>query len=255
MFDFLNKKKGLKILDKVPEHSPRISLRRNDVSVREVLDVLAVMFGTHAYAQGREGVLFGLKDILAVPEWKKTIYKTLKEKKISVDFKDTDILKAFAQVLREAKLDLHGMLEDKPLPRITFSATDMPVEDVLDGMGDLAGFGWIIERNAVWPMTPARVASRKKSIWATRTRDLDEKTAKALGLGGPYGAIVVSVPKDSPGYRTGLKKNDVVLDLNGIRIMDAAEYDRTMPMGGLSKQYRIRIMRKGTLMVLDLKLK
>jgi hypothetical protein len=255
VFGFLKHRAGVKVLDKVPRGAPRVTLRREDVAVREVLDTLAVMFGTHRYTPSKKGVLFGLKDPLAVPEWKKTLHKTLKEKKISVDFRGIDILKASHETLKKANIETRGMFEDKPYPRVLFRATDMPVENVLDEISAFAGFGWIIRHNAVYPLTPARAASGKESIWATEVRDLDERTARRAGLRDTYGALVVSVPKDSPGHRTGLKKGDVILALGKIRIMDAAEYRRTIPIGPLSKRYRIRILRRGSLMILDLKLK
>jgi hypothetical protein len=253
---FLHREKGITFLDKIPHgKAPRITLGSLSTTVEGILDRLAAIFGTGSYAAGKEGVRFGFKDVLAVPEWKGRMYKTITEKRISVDFKDSKFTAVMAQLQRVADVSICISVEEGWDPKITFSARDVPVAEVLDGTTALAGATWIIYNRGVVPAIPALVPSASGNIWGAKVKDLDRKTAGARGLGNPYGALVVSVSRGFPADEAGLKKNDIILNVGKMRIMDAAELRRIVSIPHWWETTGVRILRGRSLMVVDVKLK
>lgn len=59
-------------------------------------------------------------------------------------------------------------------------------------------------------------------------QDVDENTARALGLGKPRGAIVGSVQAGEPADKAGVKAGDIILTVNGQEIADSSQLLRTI---------------------------
>ncbi len=252
---FLNEKTELKFLDEIPEDAPRVSLKRKGGTVGEVIDSLAYIFRAGSYASSKEGIRFGLDDMFTVPEWKESMRYTISRTNISLNARNSEFLNMLEYVAQETGLDIIPQLDEDQNPKISFSAEDMTTKDALDKLAALSGTEWLVDRQAVYFVMKPEGKDARKTDWGIKAEDLDRKTAKAHGLRNSYGARIVFVSRRSPAAKAGMKKNDIVLDVDNFRILDAAELRRmTRAPRVLPEPVRIRILRKRTLMVLDLKL-
>src|SRR5574341_464764 len=67
----------------------------------------------------------------------------------------------------------------------------------------------------------------------------------ALGMSEPLGAIVTSVVKDGPADKAGLKRGDVIVELDCKKILDPAELPRMVAFGHIGKTVMLKIFRQG----------
>jgi S1-C subfamily serine protease len=113
--------------------------------------------------------------------------------------------------------------------------------------------------------TPVLLASRIVAA-APATRDttprawlgasvrniVDEGEMSAFGLPGVTGVLVLDVPSDSPPAKAGLKKNDVILLVNGDKTADAATLLRQVQALPVGQSVKIGISRNQKEVVLTL---
>jgi hypothetical protein len=93
------------------------------------------------------------------------------------------------------------------------------------------------------PKMPAAAATVRDTTPATwlgvRVRNIaDEGEMSAFGLPGVTGVLVLEVPAESPLAKAGLRKNDVILSVNGAKTADTAALPRQFserPAGGSLK--------------------
>jgi serine protease Do len=76
-------------------------------------------------------------------------------------------------------------------------------------------------------------------------QSLTPDIAAALGMSEPLGAIVTSVVKDGPADKAGLKRGDVIVELDGKKILDPAELPRMVAFGHIGKTVMLKIFRQG----------
>ncbi|MGE5172383.1 MAG: Do family serine endopeptidase [Betaproteobacteria bacterium] len=69
--------------------------------------------------------------------------------------------------------------------------------------------------------------------------------AAALGLSEPIGALVNGVDKRGPADRAGLQRGDVIMELDGRKILDPSELPRMVAFGHIGKAVTLKIIRKG----------
>ena len=69
--------------------------------------------------------------------------------------------------------------------------------------------------------------------------------AAALGLPEPVGALVTSVTKGGPADKAALKRGDVIVDLNGKKILDPSELPRMVAFGHIGKTVTLKVLRQG----------
>ncbi len=67
----------------------------------------------------------------------------------------------------------------------------------------------------------------------------------ALGLQEPYGALVNGIVKGSPAEKAGLKRGDVIVELDGKKILDPNELPRMVAFGHIGKTVTLQILRQG----------
>ncbi|WP_457570615.1 DegQ family serine endoprotease [Desulfovulcanus sp.] len=86
----------------------------------------------------------------------------------------------------------------------------------------------------------------KRGWLGVTIQNLDENTAKALGLETPKGALVASVTPGDPADKAGVKAGDVIIAVEGQVVENASELTRKI--GGLlpGTKIKITIWRKGT---------
>ncbi|HTG01514.1 MAG TPA: Do family serine endopeptidase [Nitrospirota bacterium] len=69
--------------------------------------------------------------------------------------------------------------------------------------------------------------------------------AAALELADPIGALVTGVVKGGPAAKAGLQRGDVIIELDGKKILDPTELPRMVAFGHIGKVVELKIIRKG----------
>ncbi len=69
--------------------------------------------------------------------------------------------------------------------------------------------------------------------------------AEALGLPEAVGAVVTAVTKNSPADKAGLKRGDVIVELDSKRILDPTELPRMVAFGHIGKIVVMKVIRQG----------
>ena len=85
----------------------------------------------------------------------------------------------------------------------------------------------------------------KRGLLGVRIQDVDDNTAKALGLELAMGALVASVSPDSPAEDAGIRQGDVITKVDGAPVEDSRALTRligSMPPGN---KVKITVMRGG----------
>jgi serine protease Do len=75
--------------------------------------------------------------------------------------------------------------------------------------------------------------------------DIDNNMAEALGLSKPGGVLVESVEPDSPAEQGGLKRGDVILDVDGKAVKDAQGFRFMIADAGPGAKVKMKINRDG----------
>ena len=73
----------------------------------------------------------------------------------------------------------------------------------------------------------------------------------ARQLGRSRGAEVVQVVEGSPAARAGLRREDILIDLDGSRIEDGGDLQRSMTAAMIGRRVAIRVLRGGELLTLQ----
>ena len=113
----------------------------------------------------------------------------------------------------------------------------VPVNKAKEIMGDLVSYG-----------------HARRGWLGVSVRDIDEEIAKAYGVKGKQGAMVLEVFKGDPADKEGIKRGDVVIELNSDKIKDANEFVqkvRTLAPNSIAK---LVVVRKGREMNFSVKL-
>jgi len=69
--------------------------------------------------------------------------------------------------------------------------------------------------------------------------------AAALGLAEPTGAIVNGITKGGPADKAGLRRGDVIVSLDGKKILDPGELPRMVAFGHINKSVTLSVVRSG----------
>jgi len=69
--------------------------------------------------------------------------------------------------------------------------------------------------------------------------------AEALRLQEPIGAIINGITKGGPADKAGLQRGDVIVELDGKKILDPAELPRMVAFGHIGKTVRLKVIRQG----------
>jgi serine protease Do len=68
--------------------------------------------------------------------------------------------------------------------------------------------------------------------------------AAALGLQEPAGALVTSVAKGSPADKAGVKRGDVIIELDGKKVLEPGELPRMVAFGKIGKTVTLKLLRQ-----------
>ena len=79
----------------------------------------------------------------------------------------------------------------------------------------------------------------KRGLLGVRIQNVDDDTAKALGMKSASGALVAQVTKDSPAEDAGIKQGDVILEVNGDAVDDSR--DLTRRIGAMAPGEKVKL--------------
>lgn len=85
-------------------------------------------------------------------------------------------------------------------------------------------------------------------------QDLDENSAKALGLSSQSGALIGSVLENEPAQKAGIRDGDVILAVDGENIEDSAALLRAIAGKAPGSKATLKIWRDGKIMDIDVTL-
>ncbi len=71
--------------------------------------------------------------------------------------------------------------------------------------------------------------------------------AAALGLPEPLGALVNGVNKGGPAEKAGLQRGDVIIELDGKKILEPSELPRMVAFGHIGRTVTLKVIRQGRL--------
>ncbi len=67
--------------------------------------------------------------------------------------------------------------------------------------------------------------------------------AEAIGMPEPMGAIVNGITRNSPADKAGLKRGDVIVELDGKKILEPSELPRMVAFGHIGKTVVMKVIR------------
>ena len=113
----------------------------------------------------------------------------------------------------------------------------IPVNKAKEIMGDLVSFGRV-----------------KRGWLGVSVRDINEQMAKAYKVEGAQGAMINDVFKGDPADKAGIKRGDVVIEINGTKVKDANSFVQKVRTLAPNSVAKLVVIRKGKKMNFDVKL-
>ncbi|HHP51284.1 MAG TPA: PDZ domain-containing protein [Moorella mulderi] len=112
---------------------------------------------------------------------------------------------------------------------------------------DAQGIGFAIPSSTVKPvlndlMTKGKIARPWLGVMLT---SLTPEVAEFLGLPGPEGALVGEVVAGSPAAEAGLQKYDVILEVDGQKVKDAADLVNKIQSMKIGQKVKLKVFRGG----------
>ena len=83
---------------------------------------------------------------------------------------------------------------------------------------------------------------------------IDEEMAQALGLHDSEGALIASVEKDTPADRAGLEEQDVVLEMDGRKVIDDTDFRLRVAEHDPGDKVKLKVFRNGEIRNITIKL-
>jgi serine protease Do len=84
-----------------------------------------------------------------------------------------------------------------------------------------------------------------RSYLGVTIQEVTPALAKAMGLNGLEGALINDVQADSPGQKAGLKSGDVIVEINGKKILESNELRMNVSMMEPGQAARLKVFRDG----------
>ena len=109
------------------------------------------------------------------------------------------------------------------------------------------GMGFAIPVNKAKEIISDLVSyGRVKRGWlGVSVRDITKQMAKAYGVEGTEGAMINDVFKGDPADKAGIKRGDVVVELNGAKIKNASEFVNKVRTLAPNSTAKLAVIRKG----------
>ncbi|MBQ9388646.1 MAG: Do family serine endopeptidase [Synergistaceae bacterium] len=113
----------------------------------------------------------------------------------------------------------------------------IPVNKAKEIMNDLVSYGRV-----------------KRGWLGVSVRGITPEMAKAYGVEGTNGAMINDVFKGDPADKAGIKRGDVVVELNGAKIKDANDFVSKVRTLAPNSVARLQVVRKGKKMTFNVRL-
>lgn len=113
----------------------------------------------------------------------------------------------------------------------------IPVNKAKEIMGDLVSYGRV-----------------KRGWLGVSVRDITPQMAKAYGVEGTNGAMINDVFKGDPADKAGIKRGDVVIEINGEKVTDANSFVQKVRVLAPNSIAKLQVVRKGKKMNFSVKL-
>ena len=81
---------------------------------------------------------------------------------------------------------------------------------------------------------------------------LDADLAAAFKLAGRGGSLITDVVRGSPAFKAGLQPGDVVIDIDGKRIVNSAQFRNTVGLAALGDELAVTLVRQGRTVALTI---
>jgi len=110
-----------------------------------------------------------------------------------------------------------------------------------------AGVGFAIPINMVLRVMEDLISDGKvnRGWLGVQIQDLDESMARALKLDERYGAIISHVIKNSPAEEGGIQSQDVIIEVDGSKVIDSANLKNLISGGRPKDKTTITVVRNG----------
>jgi serine protease Do len=118
---------------------------------------------------------------------------------------------------------------------------------ILSPSGGSVGIGFAIPSELAKEVTDTLIQSGRVSRgWlGVQIGDLTPEFAEALGLTDVEGALIADVSNGSPAEKAGLKRNDIILSVNGQKVTDSTSTTRLVAKLIANTQNKFDILRDG----------
>ena len=110
-----------------------------------------------------------------------------------------------------------------------------------------AGVGFAIPINMVLRVMEDLISDGKvnRGWLGVQIQDVDESMARVLKLDERYGAIISHVIKNSPAEEGGIKSQDVIIEVDGSKVIDSANLKNLISGGHPEDKTKIIVVRNG----------
>ena len=118
------------------------------------------------------------------------------------------------------------------------------------GSGGNQGIGFAVPVNLVRQVMDQITTHGQvtRSYLGVTIQEVTPALAKAVGLSAPNGAMVTDVQAGSPGQKAGIKSGDVILEINGTKIVASNELRMNVSMMEPGQTAKLKIFRDGKTM-------
>jgi serine protease Do len=118
---------------------------------------------------------------------------------------------------------------------------------IVSESGGFEGIGFAIPSNMAAAVADALIKTGKvtRGWLGLSLQELTPALAKSLSLKSPRGALVADVVKGGPAEKAGIRKGDVIVNLDGATIENANELRNRIAGTGVGKKVDVVLLRKG----------
>jgi Do/DeqQ family serine protease len=118
---------------------------------------------------------------------------------------------------------------------------------ILSRTGGYQGVGFAIPSNIAEPIMQTLIQGGRvaRGYLGVQVQTADRDLAQALGIGTEGGAVVSEVVGASPAARVGLRRGDVLTQVNGRRVRSARELRSAVALAGAGKTVDVEYLRDG----------
>ena len=115
------------------------------------------------------------------------------------------------------------------------------------------GIGFAIPIDEVKALLPQleKTGHIKRGFLGVQLADLNPQAAAELGLDKPEGSLIISVERNSPAHKAGIRPYDVITDVNGKKIKHSMDLTNTVADAEIGSTLPFKIIREGKAKTLD----